>query len=198
MPGNVDPNSLASVGAKYYNRFLGKVEKRVSLDSNTGRLARAHFEDLTSNFADNVTSSNFASWKRSLQQSGISDRNIQDVIHHGSLKKGENIFGDDWAKYYSEISGTEIPRDAMIRPHAHHKAEKKGGLAAGALNRQILQEVNINPELSRHNLTWAPNVKGQHGFSPQSELLKMLLEVRGDRNGVIKVLRQWDEISKSR
>jgi hypothetical protein len=119
-------------------------------------------------------------------------------VSTSSLKKGENIFGDDWAKYYSEISGTEIPRDAMVRPHAHHKAQKKGGNAAGALNREILREVNINPELSRHNLTWAPNVTGQHGVAPQTELLKMLIEVRGNRDGVIDVLRQWDDISRSR
>ncbi|WP_299495139.1 hypothetical protein [uncultured Shewanella sp.] len=176
----------------------GSKSDKSSDNKQSNKLPTAKFEELTQSFADEVTSSTFAKWKKSMQQSGISDENIRDIIHHGSIKKGKNIFGDNWKKYYSEISGTSIPKGEMRKPHAHHKVEKKGGRSVGERNRELLREVNIDPELSKHNLTWAPNVKGQHGIYPQTQLYEKLLKVKGDRQGMIKVLKEWDDISKSR
>lgn len=63
----------------------------------------------------------------------------------------------------------------------------------------ILEEVGINPLLSRHNLGWAPQyAPGQHGAVPQGELLDLLLPVRGDRTAIINVLSEWREISAAR
>lgn len=164
----------------------------------TRGISAARMSELTDDFANNVTSSNVTAWKRGLQNDGLSPETIRDIIYQGSLQRGENIWGNDWARYYTEISGTPIPRGQMVRPHAHHLAEKVGGGSAGALNREILEEIGINPLLSKHNITWAPNVAGQHGFGPQSELLRRLLPVRGDRAGVVRVLGEWAEISRAR
>lgn len=166
--------------------------------SNPRRIPSTEFTRLTNDFADNVTSNNFRTWKQGLLDQGYRADTIQDIVHHGSLTKGANIWGDDWARYYSEISGTTIPRGSMTRPHAHHQVEKIGGGAPGVLNRAILEEVGISPLLSRHNLDWAPNVAGQHGAGPQRQLLEALLPVRGDRTGIIDVLSNWKSISTNR
>lgn len=76
--------------------------------------------------------------------------------------------------------------------------EKAGGKQAGQLNRMLLSEVGIDPLLSKHNLTWAPNVTGQHGYAPQLELSKKLIAVRGDRNGILNVLREQREVPASK
>ncbi|PSU93789.1 hypothetical protein C0W35_11325 [Photobacterium kishitanii] len=108
-----------------------------------------------------------------------------------------NIWGNDWKKYLKEISGTESPPE-MKRPHAHHMVEKVGGKQAGQLNRMLLSEAGIDPLLSKHNLTWAPNVAGPHGYAPQLELFKKLIVVRRDRNGILNVLREQREVSTSK
>ena len=159
-----------------------------------GRLAANHFEHLTQEFSQ-LKRSEFKTWKQKLNDENVSSSNIQDVIHHGSLKRGSNLWGEGWKRYYEEISGIKFPGKPQ---HAHHLVEKIGGLEMGSLNREILEEVNINPLLSRHNLKWAPSVTGQHGLNPQAQLNQLLQRVRGDRKGVIKVLQQWGEISKGR
>ena len=108
---------------------------------------------------------------------------IQEVVYQDSLKRGENPFKGNWKKYYEEISGTSYPGDPS---HAHHLVEKGSNSAAAVSNRVILREVDINPLLSRHNLTWAPNkVVGQHGTVPQQQLNDMLTPFRGDRTKII-------------
>ncbi|MFL7026819.1 RHS repeat-associated core domain-containing protein [Enterovibrio norvegicus] len=161
------------------------------------QLTKKAFNQHVDNFSENVKSSNFQHWKKNAVSQGLSESDIQDIVHHGSLKKGENIWGDDWGRYLKEISGTEPP-PGMNRPHAHHMVEKAGGKQAGQLNRMLLSEVGIDPLLSKHNLTWAPNVTGQHGYAPQLELSKKLIAVRGDRNGILNVLREQREVSASK
>jgi hypothetical protein len=165
----------------------------VDVASSGRRIASDDFARLTDDFSNNVNSGNFTNWKNDLLDQGYRADTITDIVHHGSLKKGSNIWGDDWGRYYSEISGTDIPG---LPSHAHHLVQKgKAGLA----NQAILNEVGIDPLLSRHNLTWAPlNARGQHGRVPQAQLNALLDDVRGDRAEVISVLQEWATISKER
>jgi len=137
----------------------------------------------------------FRSWKSGLAEQGLSSTDISEVIYQGSLKRGENMWGDNWKKYYEEISGTTYPGQPS---HAHHLVEKVGRGEFSATNREILREVGIDPLLARENLTWAPNVAGQHGTGPQRELMELLQPVRGDRDAIVQVLKDWAEIAKAR
>lgn len=166
-------------------------------DAGGSQIPADEFSNHTDDFANNVTSGNFRNWKQEMVDAGYSPETIQEIIHQGSLQKGENIWGEDWSRYFREISGTQPPND-MTRPHAHHLVQKRGGGAPGVLNRTILEEAGINPLLSRHNFGWAPNIAGQHGAVPQGELLQALLPVRGDRAAIINVLSEWRAISAGR
>lgn len=166
--------------------------------SGERRIDPERFQSLVDDFAANVTSSNFTVWKRRQLAAGYSPVTIQDVVHHGALKIGRNPWKDDWSRYLAETTGRPIPRGEMERPHAHHMAQKKGGGGPGRLNREILADVGIDPLLSRHNLEWAPNVKGQHGRGPQAELLRRLLPARGDRAKIIEVLNEWRAVTVQR
>ncbi|CAM3765322.1 hypothetical protein PSMA108079_06480 [Pseudoalteromonas mariniglutinosa] len=137
----------------------------------------------------------FRTWKIKLANEGLSSSEIQDAIYFGSLKSGKNMWGDNWKKYYEEISGTKYPGPPN---HAHHLVEKKGGGKYGVANRKILEDVGINPLLSRENFAWAPNIKGQHGLEPQAQLNEMLNTSQGNKKAILKVLEQWATISKGR
>ena len=137
----------------------------------------------------------FQVWKNGLIREGFSSDEISEIIYLGSLERGENIWGNDWKKYYEQISGTTFPGPPY---HAHHLVEKRGGGEFGEINREILSEVGIDPFLARENLTWAPNVTGQHGADAQNELTERLLPVRGDKNRIIQVLKDWAEIARAR
>lgn len=139
----------------------------------------------------------YNTWKNNLLDQGVTPEFIREAVYQGSLKRGNNIFGvNGWRKYYEEISGITYPG---MPSHAHHLVEKASQSAAAIENRQILAEVGIDVRLYRENLTWAPNnVTGQHGGIPQGDLNDLLLPVRGDREGIIGVLRQWAEISAAR
>ena len=153
------------------------------------------FNDLVDKFVGLSSGRQFKSWKTAALKAGVSPANISEAVYQGSLERGENLWGDNWKRYYEEISGTEYPGGTS---HAHHLVEKKGESVVAEQNRQILREVGIDPYLARENLTWAPNVVGQHGLTPQRQLLQMLSPVRGNREGIIGVLRQWSDIAKSR
>lgn len=140
-------------------------------------------------------SKGYARWKRELADEGFTSDEISEIVYEGALARGENPFGENWKKYYEEISGTSYPGPPS---HAHHLVEKAGGGAAGETNRAILREVGIDPLLAKENLAWAPNVAGQHGIGPQTELMERLLTVRGDRDGIIEVLGEWAEVAKGR
>jgi len=63
----------------------------------------------------------------------------------------------------------------------------------------MLEEVGLNPELARENLTWAKNkIPGQHGGGPQQDLNTRLKSVRGDPAGVKQVLADWARICEGR
>jgi RHS repeat-associated protein len=160
----------------------------------TEALARAR---AVREFADLTNSRQFRSWKTDQQGRGIPPHEIPELVHQGSLERGNNLWRNDWGKYYEEVSGTSHPGSPM---HAHHLVEKAGRSAEAAQNRQILREVGLDPTLSRENLTWAPNgVVGQHGSNPQGDLLQRLTPVRGDRGEIVRVLQdEWAPIAQGR
>ncbi|MEM9383909.1 MAG: hypothetical protein AAGA68_02540 [Pseudomonadota bacterium] len=137
----------------------------------------------------------FRAWKQALGDQGLSEEQISDIVYAGSLRRGDNLWGDNWKKYLEEISATTYPGPPS---HAHHLVEKVGRGEFSARSREILAEVGIDPLLARENLTWAPNVAGQHGTGPQRELMTRLEAVRGDRRSIIKVLEDWAVVSKAR
>ncbi|WP_421849487.1 RHS repeat-associated core domain-containing protein [Marinomonas sp.] len=153
------------------------------------------FNRFVDEFAELKSARQYGQWKQKLVDEGLSPPQIQEAVHQGSLKRGNNLWGGNWKKYYEEISGTDYPGSPS---HAHHLVEKASASDAAIDNRSILKEVGLDPNLSRENLTWAPNVAGQHGAGPQGELNKMLSEVRGNRTAIITVLSEWDKIAKAR
>ncbi|MFT5584203.1 MAG: hypothetical protein ACI9VR_001788, partial [Cognaticolwellia sp.] len=201
-PGSIAPDPVAGpLGGAVRVRSAAPARLAHSPTPAARRIADDLFLSLRDDFAQNVTGRNFRQWERRLLDEGYHPATIRDIVEHGSIVKGENPFGggEGWRRYYEEISGRPFPTtDEMVRPHAHHLAEKVGGGPSGAMNRQILEEVGIDPLLSRHNLEWAPNVAGQHGAGPQGELLMLLLPVRGDRAGVIRVLGEWRAVARAR
>jgi hypothetical protein len=174
-------------GLKYYNA------------ANPARkIDSADFNRLTDDFSQNVTSTNFGAWKQGLLDLGYRRDTIMDVVEHGSIKKGSNIFGggDGWGRYLEEITGTVSPKPSW---HAHHQVQKGAGGASGAVNRTILSNVGIDYMFSRHNLGWAPlAATGLHGMAPQSQLLQRLTQSIGNRNDIIKVLAGWKVVSARR
>ncbi|UTV26478.1 hypothetical protein [Photobacterium atrarenae] len=146
----------------------------------------ARFEGLVDEFAGFRSARGFNKWKQSLVDEGLTQAQIQEAVYQGSLKRGENLWKGDWKRYYEEISGTQYPGQPS---HAHHLVEKGSSSPAAIENRSILEEVGINPLLNRENLTWAPNITGQHGAIPQGQLLELLAPVRGDRDEIINVLQ---------
>jgi YD repeat-containing protein len=157
---------------------------------NKTSLSAERLTELVDEFAGRTSMRDFLKWKKSLLEEGLSSAEVSDVVYQGSLKRGSNPWGGDWKKYYEEITGTTAP-DGMINPHAHHLVEKGGKSLAAQTNRQILEEVGIDPWLSRENFTWAPNVTGMHGTIPQTRLMNMLKPVRGNPEGINQVLQQW-------
>jgi len=160
-----------------------------------GTLSQDRFSQLVGEFTELSSARSYSAWKSGLLNGGVHADDIAEIVHQGSLKKGENLWGDNWKRYYEEISNTKYPGSPS---HAHHKAEKEGVSVEAAYNRKIVEEVGLSVRLSKENLTWAPNVAGQHGSVPQGELLNRLQAVRGDKAGVIRVLREWDEVVKGR
>jgi hypothetical protein len=78
--------------------------------------------------------------------------------------------------------------------------QKLPSVLSGSADHQtaLRQVIDYYHLLNRENLTWAPNITGQHGAIPQGQLLEMLSLVRGDRDGIVNVLQQWAEIAKAR
>lgn len=185
IPGNVFDNLPASA-----RQTLQQIQTKIDDVLGVGGHLSRYIDEFVS-----LERKNFRAWKNELAEQGLSKSDISEVVYQGSLKRGENIWGDNWKKYYEEISGTTYPGQPS---HAHHLVEKVGRGPFSATNREILSEVGINPLLARENLTWAPNVAGQHGTGPQRELMERLQEVRGDKDAIIEVLQDWAEIAKSR
>ncbi len=179
-------------------------ERTFALPSSAGRhVEKSAFDREVSHFAANVESNNFALWKEGMIGKGFRKDTIGDIVEHGSIAKGRNPFSrkadqsDGWKKYFEEISNTQIPinRIEMDLPHAHHLVQK--GIPAAAKGSGVLQQNSIHPFLSRHNLGWAPNIKGQHGAIPQGELLPHL-NSSNNRSEVITTLQRWLRVSQSR
>lgn len=156
-------------------------------------LDAGRFSQLVDEFAALDDGMAYNIWKKNLLKDGLSPNHLPDIVHQGSLARGENLWKTNWKRYYEEISGTEYPGGDS---HAHHLAEKGSHSPAAVENRQILSDVGLNPKLSRENLTWADNVTGQHGGPPQSQLLNKLRLARGDLDKVINALNEWAEIAK--
>ncbi|GAA0398645.1 hypothetical protein GCM10009133_04360 [Cocleimonas flava] len=154
------------------------------------------FTRALNSFVNDVNSSNFAKWKNDAIADGVNPDHIKDIIYEGSLQKGVNIWGNNWKKYYSEISGTDYPGPPS---HAHHLVEKGSTSPAAIANRQILEDAGINVQLHRENLTWAPNEAGIHGSTPQQALNSLLNDAIQGKTGQAKIdaindaLRSWSE-----
>jgi RHS repeat-associated protein len=99
-----------------------------------------------------------------------------------------------WGKYLrSKIGGA--PK-GMVKPHAHHilfkegiGAEQKRLVAEG---QAMLREAGIDPIKGVENLTWAPNIAGQHLTSTLKKLVDMLKELKAagaTREEFVKALR---------
>ena len=87
-------------------------------------------------------------------------------------KKPSGLFG----KHLFKIKG--YPKRRMQRPHAHHILFKGGrGKAQKALvkvGQKILLKHGIDPLWGKENLTWAPNIKGQHTIEVLREVVDEL------------------------
>lgn len=90
----------------------------------------------------------------------------------------EAINNFDYGAYLRTIDGP--PPTTMTRPHAHHVVFKNGiGEAQQALVREaqdIMRQYDIDPIYGPENLTWAPNVAGQHTIDTLRPLVD---ELRG-------------------
>ena len=185
----------ASVPASPIKALYPSTQVKAPFKLNIKNIEKIKFESLVQDFAGFTSARGYSNWKADLIDQGYTSSQIRDIVYEGSLLRGDNLWKGDWKKYYEEISGTSYPGKPS---HAHHLVEKGGMSEAAIENRLILKEVGINPLLSRENLTWAPNITGQHGSIPQGQLLNKLLPVRYDRDGVIGVLNEWAEIARNR
>ena len=95
------------------------------------------------------------------------------------------------------------PPAGMDRPHAHHVLPQKGiGPRQQELVREgraILEEHGIDPVEDVENLTWAPNVQGQHTTERVEALVGRLREVNADpeagKEEIVEVLEEYGEIA---
>lgn len=98
------------------------------------------------------------------------------------------------------------PPVGMNRPHAHHILPLKGiGPTQQALvreGREILQRYGIDPDVGLENLTWAPNVSGQHTTANVRALVEDLREasrIRGaDVEDILDVLERHGRQAENR
>lgn len=138
-------------------------------------------------FADSITSSNYADFKKNLQRLGYSPNEIAEIVYQGSLEKGENIWEKSgWGMYLSEISLTNspVPIAGDVEYHAHHLVQKSPRLPIARDNARILMNAGINVELGRENLFWSPFKAEQiHGTGPQTELNKLLVKAEAGKSG---------------
>ena len=96
------------------------------------------------------------------------------------------------------------PPVGMDRPHAHHILPQRGiGPRRQELVREgraILEEHGIDPVEDAENLTWAPNVQGQHTTEKVEALVEDLRERNADpdvrREDIEEVLREHGEIAR--
>lgn len=104
--------------------------------------------------------------------------------------------GDLTAPDFGELTTTfHGPRPPdMEAPHGHHIVFKKGvGARQQALiaqAKEILERNGVDWYTGPHNLTWAPNVAGQHNIANVREVLQRLQAADGaGREAVIDALR---------
>lgn len=95
--------------------------------------------------------------------------------------------------------------EGMIEPHAHHILFKKGldeeQQALVREGQEILRRYDIDPIFGPENLTWAPNIKGQHTTQALKQVLKRLRaadQFGGTREDIVKALRDMGKVAAQR
>ncbi|MFA4840328.1 MAG: hypothetical protein WC580_01310 [Agrococcus sp.] len=113
-----------------------------------------------------------------------------------AARQAEVEAGELTAPDFGQLTTTyHGPRPAdMDSPHGHHIVFKRGvGARQQALIAQakaILERHGIDWYTGPHNLTWAPNVAGQHNVTNVREVLRRLEAADADgRDAVIAALR---------
>jgi hypothetical protein len=93
----------------------------------------------------------------------------------------------------------------MVAPHAHHIVYKAGIGPLQALEamagRAILRRHGIDPIRGIENLTWAPNVKGQHTLANLRSVvgdLRAVDRAGGGYDEIVAVLQQHGELAARR
>ena len=98
------------------------------------------------------------------------------------------------------------PPPGMINPHGHHTLFQKGiGPRQQELVREgraILEKHGIDPIFGSENLTWAPNVKGQHTTQALEPLVQELRQEDAtgiaDRESISRILEKYGNIAADR
>lgn len=104
-----------------------------------------------------------------------------------------DLTAPDFGELTTTFHGARPP--GMEAPHGHHIVFKKGvGARQQALiaqAKEILERNGIDWYTGPHNLTWAPNVAGQHNVANVRAVLQRLQAADGDgRDAVIAALRE--------
>ena len=116
---------------------------------------------------------------------------------------GQHFDGFSYGTYLKGLKGAAP--DGMIDPHAHHILFKKG-LGAGQQElveegQDILRRVGIDPIYGVENLTWAPNIEGQHVTANLREVVDRLRDLDSVGAGYedfVEALQELGDIAAQR
>ncbi|WP_405218984.1 hypothetical protein [Agrococcus sp. Ld7] len=113
------------------------------------------------------------------------------AARQAAVESGE-IPAPDFGRLTAEYHGR--PPADMEAPHGHHIVFKRGvgarQQAVAAQMKEILERNRIDWYTGPHNLTWAPNVAGQHNIANARAVLRNLQEADAlGRDAVIEALR---------
>ncbi|WP_438298543.1 hypothetical protein [Sporosarcina sp. FA15] len=129
--------------------------------------------------------------------------NNGEAIDTIDADKDVNIDNFDFGKFLKKHK--DDPPEEMKNHHAHHILFKRGnGKAKQELvkeGQEILREYDIDPIYGLENLTWAPNIKGQHDITPLRNVVDKIKEVEnngGDRDDIVQILERLGRIAAQR
>jgi len=122
------------------------------------------------------------------------------LVHNGCDLVPDNF---RWGQYLKgKIGG---PPSDMVNPHAHHILFKSGNGAKqkGLVDegQEILRKHGIDPIYGTENLTWAPNVAGQHTANSLENVVDTLRAVDqagGDQSDIVAALQQLGKAAADR
>ncbi|WP_082786616.1 T7SS effector LXG polymorphic toxin [Sporosarcina psychrophila] len=129
--------------------------------------------------------------------------NNGETIDTIDADKDVNIDNFDFGKFLKKHK--DDPPEEMKNHHAHHILFKRGnGKAQQELvkeGQEILREYDIDPIYGLENLTWAPNIKGQHDITALRNVVDKIKEVEnsgGDRDDIVQILERLGRIAAQR